>query len=245
MNPHGATALVTGAGRRIGAACARALAALGVRVAIHCRHSGADAGALCAEIRRQGGQAAVFEADLTDGDAAGALLDRVRERFGPVGILVNNAALFEPGTLLDTSLESWNRHLALNLTAPFLLTRAMARQQAALAEPKPGKIINIIDQRIGRPRPGHLAYTTAKSALWTLTRISARELAPAIQVNAIAPGPILPAPGADDAAFRQVAAATPLGRPGSPSDIAAALLFLLHQDFITGEMIHMDGGEHL
>ncbi len=248
MNPLGVTALVTGAGHRIGAACVRALAAAGGRLAIHRHRSGGAADRLCAAVCRQGGEAALFEADLTDAGRAAGLLDAVRDRLGPVHILVNNAAIFEPGGLRDTDLENWQRHLSLNLTAPFLLSRALARQldeEPPVLPDRPRKIINIIDQRIARPRPGHLAYTCAKSALWTLTRISAQELAPRVQVNAIAPGPILPAAGPPSENFQRVAAATPLGRPGAPSDIADTLLFLIHQDFITGEMIHVDGGEHL
>lgn len=242
MDPSGVTALLTGAGRRIGAACAEALAAQGARIAIHCHRSEADAESLCAAIRQRGGQAAWFCADLADAGQTSALLEQVCQHFGPVRILVNNAAIFQSGSLRTTSQEVWERHLAVNLTAPFLLMQAFAN---SLAPTLTGKIINLIDQRVVRPHSGQVAYTVAKSALWTLTRMAAVELAPTIQVNAIAPGPILPSAAATVGSFQQVAAATPLGRAGIPQDIADTLLFLVRQEFITGEMICVDGGEHL
>ncbi|MBF0162452.1 MAG: SDR family oxidoreductase [Magnetococcales bacterium] len=238
----GHTALVTGAGRRIGAACAEALAGAGARVAVHHQHSGAEAEALCQRITRQGGRAEPFAADLTEATRLPLLLAAVGQRLGRVTILVNNAAIFAPGTLRDTPLTAWQGMLATNLTAPFLLMQAFAQ---ALPPPATGVIINLVDQRVLRPSAGHLAYSVAKSALWQLTQQSALELAPHIRVNAIAPGPILAAAGAAGAAFPQIAAATPLQRPGSPQDIVDALLFLIGHAFITGEMICVDGGEHL
>ncbi len=242
MELAGTTALVTGAGQRIGAACAEALALAGAQVAIHTHRSHTMAGECCATIRRQGGRAEIFAADLSDGQQAVQLMEQVTARLGRVDILVNNAAVFQPGHLRDTPLTAWQAVMAINLTAPFLLMQAFAR---GLAPSGAGVIINLIDQRVARPRPGHLAYTVAKEALWTLTRITAVELAPTIRVNAIAPGPILPAAGMAGEAFQRVAAATPLGRAGSPQDIVDTLLFLVRHPFITGEMIFVDGGEHL
>ncbi|MEO5341528.1 MAG: SDR family oxidoreductase [Magnetococcus sp. MYC-9] len=236
------TALVTGAGQRIGAACAEALALAGARVAVHHHTSQAAAQALCAAIGRRGGRAEPFAADLADGAQAALLLERVAARLGPVQILVNNASLFQPGALRTTPLPAWHRMLEIHLTAPFLLMQSFA---AGLPASASGVIVNLIDQRIHRPRPGHLAYTVAKSALWSLTRIAAVELAPHIRVNAIAPGPILPAAGEAAESFQQVVAATPLRRPGAPQDIVDTLLFLVKHAFITGEMICVDGGEHL
>jgi NAD(P)-dependent dehydrogenase (short-subunit alcohol dehydrogenase family) len=244
----GTTALVTGAGQRIGAACAVALAQAGVRVAVHYHRSHAAAQSLCTTIRQQGGEAEPFCADLTDDQQAAPLLEQVNSQLGQVRILVNNASLFHPGRLRDTPLADWHALLAIHLTAPFLLMRAFA---AGLAADQAGVVINMIDQRVTRPRPGHLAYTIAKSGLWTLTRIAAMELAPAIRVNAIAPGPILPAMGEGltegeaAAQFARISAATPLGRAGSPQHIVDTLLFLVQHPFITGEMICVDGGEHL
>ena len=242
MDPSGVTALLTGSGRRIGAACATSLAAVGTRVAIHCHHSENEARTLCQTIRQQGGEADYFVADLEDTGQTENLIEQVQSRLGPVRILVNNASIFQPGELRTTSMAAWNRHLAINLTAPFLLMQSFAR---CLLPTMGGKVVNLIDQRVTRPRSGYVAYTVAKSALWTLTRMAAIELAPNIQVNAIAPGPILPAPEATFDAFQKIASATPLARSGSPQDIADTLLFLIHQEFITGEMICVDGGEHL
>lgn len=242
MDPSGVTALLTGSGHRIGAACAEALAAKGARVAIHYHRSEKDAESLCTAIRQRGGQAMLFPADLADAEQTSGLIEQVCRRLGSVRILVNNASIFHPGDMDTTCLEQWNQHLAINLTAPFLLMQAFSR---ALAPAATGTIINLIDQRITRPRPGHMAYTVAKSALWTLTRVAAMEMAPAVRVNAIAPGPILPSPGATEASFKRVAAAVPLGCSGTPADIAETLLFLVQHTFITGEMICVDGGEHL
>ncbi|MEO5362757.1 MAG: SDR family oxidoreductase [Magnetococcus sp. DMHC-8] len=238
----GCTALVTGAGQRIGAACAEALARAGARVAVHAHRSQGAARALCTAIERQGGRAELFVADLADPEEAARLLEQVAARMGVVTLLVNNAAVFPPGTLRDTPLAAWQAVLAVNLTAPFVLMQAFAR---GLPPPATGVIVNLLDQRIVRPRPGHLAYTVAKEALWTLTRLAAVELAPAVRVNAIAPGPILPAAGDGIEMFRRVAAATPLQRAGSPQDIVDTLFFLIRHTFITGEMICVDGGEHL
>ncbi|MBF0125854.1 MAG: SDR family oxidoreductase [Magnetococcales bacterium] len=238
------TALITGAGHRIGAACALALARQGIAVVIHYGSAREAARTLQQTIRTGGGEAHLLQGDLADAGETGRLLPQAEALLGGrvVEILVNNAAIFLPGTVRDGPLEVWNRHLDINLTAPFLLMQSFARR---LPPEGRGKIIQIIDQKGHRPRPGYAAYSAAKSALWTLTRLAALELAPAIQVNAIGPGPILPAPGASQAAFEGVAAATPAGRSGTPEEIGAALLFLLRHDFITGEMIRVDGGEHL
>ncbi|MBF0294220.1 MAG: SDR family oxidoreductase [Magnetococcales bacterium] len=238
------TALITGSGRRIGASCALALARLGSAVVIHCHGSHLEALALQRFIEAEGGTAGIIQADLADSHEVAALISRAEEVHGrgPVDILVNNAAVYQPGGVRDGSLATWNRHLAVNLTAPFLLMQSFARR---LPQGRPGHIIQIIDQHGHRPRPGFAAYSAAKSALWTLTRQAALELAPAIRVNAIGPGPILPAPDASRAEFDRIATATPLERSGSVDDIAAALRFLLENDFITGEMIRVDGGEHL
>ncbi|MEO5334350.1 MAG: SDR family oxidoreductase [Magnetococcus sp. YQC-5] len=244
MQLGNSTALITGAGRRIGAACAQALAREGVAVVIHYGTSHAEALALQQTLLAEGGEAHLLSADLVDPEQTSLLLQQAQEVLGgrAVNILVNNAAIFLPGTLREGSLEHWNRHLAINLTAPFLLMQAFARRLPAR---NPGKIIQLIDQYGDRPRPGYAAYSAAKSALWTLTRLAALELAPNIQVNAIGPGPILPAPGASAEGFERIVAATPLQRAGTLEDISAALLFLLRHDFITGEMICVDGGEHL
>ncbi|MBF0427384.1 MAG: SDR family oxidoreductase [Magnetococcales bacterium] len=244
MNPSHTTALITGAGRRIGAACAKRVAQHGTAVVIHYGTSHSEAKELQEEITNQGGEAHILQADLTDPEQTMALIPQAMALLNsrPIDILINNAAIFLPGSIQSTPIDLWNRHLAINLTAPFLLMQAFV---LALPPQRTGKIIQIIDQYGHRPRPGYAAYSAAKSALWTLTRQAALELAPRIQVNAIGPGPILPASGDSMKKFAQIAAATPSQRAGTLDDITAALFFLLHNDFITGEMIRVDGGEHL
>jgi NAD(P)-dependent dehydrogenase (short-subunit alcohol dehydrogenase family) len=239
MELTGLTALVTGAGQRIGAACIQALADKGVRIACHAHHSWQPAQEQCHRIQQQGGTAELFVADLAQEQSLQSLFEQVTERMGKVQILVNNAAIFQRSALTELALPHWQRMMAINLTAPMLLMQNFARQG------QPGVIINVLDQRIARPRPGHLAYTVAKSALWTLTQMAALELAPTIRVNAIAPGPILPAVGDSMEGFQRVGAATPLQRTGSAQDVVEALLFLLQQPFITGQLLFVDGGEHL
>ncbi|MBF0147563.1 MAG: SDR family oxidoreductase [Magnetococcales bacterium] len=242
MDLQGQLALVTGGGRRIGAACVRALSVAGARVVVHCHRSTEAAQRLCQELQATGGMAWTVMADLADEQAVEALIGRVGTEWGPVTILVNNAAIFEPATVIDTSRDHWNRHLAINLTAPFFLMSRFARQ---LPDEAVGKVINIIDQRVLRPAPGHVAYTAAKSALWALTRLAARELAPRIQVNAIGPGAILPAAGDDETVFDRLARSVPMGRAGRLEEVTEALLFLLRHDYVTGEMLCVDGGQHL
>ncbi|MBF0588459.1 MAG: SDR family oxidoreductase [Magnetococcales bacterium] len=249
-------ALVTGAGHRLGAAIALALAEAGAPVAIHYGRSDQEAEAVRQQILQKGGQAVTLQADLADPNDVDGLMERAADALeGTVRTLVNSAAIFQPGGVRDTTRKSWSRHLAINLTAPTRLMGAFARQfdpgpsPTTERAPHPprleGRIINIIDQRIRRPQPGHLAYSTAKAGLWHATQVAAAELAPTITVNAIGPGPILPAPGDPREKFEAIAAATPMQHPGSPNDITAALMFLLSQTYITGEMLCVDGGEHL
>lgn len=240
-----APVLITGAARRIGAAIARDLAAAGMPVALHYGASEQEALGLRDQIRADGGRAEILQADLADPEAAAELVPRAAEAVGPLKALVNNAAIFEPGNFLTTDPANWERHLAINLTAPFRLMQTFARALPEGGGEAEGAVVNLLDQRIGRPTPSHTAYAAAKSALWTLTQMGALELAPAIRVNGIGPGPILPAPGDSDKRFRDVAAATPLQRPGSPAEIARTARFLLESDFITGEFVRVDGGEHL
>ncbi|WP_130472707.1 SDR family NAD(P)-dependent oxidoreductase, partial [Candidatus Magnetaquicoccus inordinatus] len=203
MDLTGKCALVTGSGQRIGTACAQTLVQAGVRVAWHAHHSRQAAQQQCQQIRQQGGEVELFIADLADAEQTQGLFQEVNARMGEVQILVNNAAIFRPASLAGLTLTAWQEMLAINLTAPMLLMQQFARQCGKQS----GSIVNIVDQRIHRPRPGHVAYTLAKSALWTLTQIAAVELAPNIRVNAIAPGPILPAVDAAPMAFQAVVAA--------------------------------------
>ena len=232
------TVLVTGAARRIGRRFALACARAGAGVIIHHAHSDSDAESLRAEISGLGRQAWVLQADLSDSSQAESLIPLIN-RSTPIHFLINNAAIFEPLTLASTSLHDWNRHLALNLTAPFLLSQAFARQADEGA-----RIVNILDWRALRPVADHFPYTISKAALAAMTRSMAVALAPKITVNGLALGAILPP--SDENASPEIIKNVPLKRWANVGEIEQALLFLLTcPAYITGEIIHVDGGRHL
>ncbi len=235
-------ALVTGAARRIGRAIALDLARAGFAVAVHYRTSRADAEALAAEILGAGGKAVVFAADLAREAESAALVPRASAALGPLGILVNNASLFERDEALTATRTSWDAHLETNLRAPFVLSQAFARQLPAGGE---GLIVNIVDERVWNLTPHFTSYTLSKAGLWTLTQTLALALAPRIRVNAIGPGPVLPSPRQSEAQFARQVAAAPLGHGAGADEIAAAVRFLAAQRSITGQMIALDGGQHL
>jgi NAD(P)-dependent dehydrogenase (short-subunit alcohol dehydrogenase family) len=235
-------ALVTGAARRIGAALARDLAAQGWAVAVHYGSSGAEAEALCAEIAAAGGRAVALQAELAEEAALAPLVARAAAALGPLGLLVNNAAIFEFDDAASCDRASWDAHLDTNLRAPFVLTQAFA---AALPQEARGLVVNILDTRVWNLAPGYLSYTLSKAGLWTLTQTLAQALAPRIRVNAIGLGPTLPSQGQSDADFAARSAALPLGAGAGMAEIAAALRFLLAAGSVTGQMIGLDGGDHL
>jgi len=236
------TALVTGAAHRIGRAIALALAGDGYAVALHYHGSRDAAGAAADEIAASGGRAVPVRADLArEGDTA-TLVDRAAEALGPVQVLVNNAAVFERDEVANATRESWDRHMETNLRAPFVLMQRMAR---LLPPDATGNVINLIDQRVWNLTPHFVSYTLSKAGLWTLTRTMAQALAPRIRVNAIGPGPTLPSPRQTETQFARQKAATPLGRGTSPEEIAAAVRFILAAPALTGQMIALDGGQHL
>ncbi len=245
------TALVTGAGRRIGRGMALYLAARGYDLAVHYAGSGAGAAAVVAEARALGRRAEAFQADLLDEAACEALIPRVTAVLGPLTLLVNNASIFEEDSLLTATRDSWDRHIGSNLRAPFVLTQGFARQcPAPVSDPAGetlarGLVVNMIDQRIWNPGPDHTSYTIAKTGLWALTRSAAQGLAPAIRVNAIGPGPTLIGPGQSAEAFAAERAGTILQRGVNEGDITAALGFLIDSPAVTGQMIAVDGGQHL
>lgn len=236
------TALVTGAARRIGRALALALARDGYAVALHCHSSRGDAEALAAEIAALGGRAAVLPADLGREDEVATLVPRAAQLLGPLGVLVNNASVFERDEALSATRASWDAHLEANLRAPFVLSQAMARGLPADAE---GVIVNLIDQRVWNLTPHFVSYTVSKTGLWTLTRTLALAFAPRIRVNAIGPGPTLPSPRQTDEQFQRQVASVPLQRGPSLDEMAAALRFILAARSLTGQMIALDGGQHL
>ncbi|GBR28199.1 short chain dehydrogenase [Kozakia baliensis NRIC 0488] len=232
-------ALVTGGAKRIGRAMVEALAAQGFAVAIHYRSSRKEAEALLADI---GGRGCVVEADLAQEAEVLSLAATVERELGPMGVLVNNASVFERDEWNDTTRESWDRHLEPNLRAPFVLTQAFAN---SLPKEAHGMVLNILDQRVWNLTPHFISYTVSKSALWTLTQSLALALAPRIRVNAIGPGPVLPAPGQSDAHFNTMRDKTPLGIGATPEEIARAALSLLCLPSVTGQMVALDGGQHL
>ncbi len=245
MNPapaplKGKNILITGAARRIGRALALAVARAGGNVVIHHGHSPREADALQREIAALGPRAVVLQADLNEPDQAEALIARANEAM-PLYALVNNAAIFENLNLAATNLDAWERHLRINLTAPFLLCKAFA---AALPTGDPGRILNLLDWRALRPGADHLPYTISKAGLAALTRSLAIELAPRIIVNALALGAILPP--SDGRAKRGILRSVPAGRWGELEEVEKAAIFLLSGPaYITGEIIHVDGGRHL
>lgn len=235
-------ALVTGAARRIGAALARDLAAAGWAVAVHYHESEAPARQLCAEIAAAGGRAVPLAADLRDEAALARLVAEAGAALGPLGLLVNNASIFEFDDHESCDRESWDAHLDTNLRAPFVLTQHFARALPAEAR---GLVVNVIDTRVWNLAPGYLSYTLSKSGLWTLTHTLAQALAPRIRVNALGPGPTLPSKGQSEADFAARRAALPLGDGASLAEICAALRFLIAAPSVTGQMIGLDGGDHL
>ncbi len=235
-------ALVTGGARRIGAAIAEALAQAGFDVALHYRSDRDAAEATAAVLRGSGRRAVTLQSDLSDEAGVTALLPRAEEALGPIGVLVNNASAFERDEWHDATRASWDAHLEPNLRAPFVLMQDFAARLPADAE---GAVINMLDERVWSLTPHFVSYTVSKAALWTLTQTMALALAPRIRVNGIGPGPALPSPRQSAAQFARQCASTPLGRGTSPAEIAAAALAILSLPSMTGQMIALDGGQHL
>jgi NAD(P)-dependent dehydrogenase (short-subunit alcohol dehydrogenase family) len=237
-------ALVTGGARRLGRTLALALAEAGFDLAVHYGGSAAEAEATAAEIRALGRRAAILPADLgQEAEVAGLVPAAVAALGGgPLGVLVNNASRFERDEWQDATRESWDRHIEPNLRAPFLLTQSFARALPAEAE---GVVINMLDQRVWSLTPHFLSYTVSKAGLWALTRQFALALAPRIRVNAIGPGPALPSARQTPDQFARQCASTPLHRGTGPEEVARAALAILSLPAMTGQMIALDGGQHL
>jgi pteridine reductase len=242
MEIDGKVAIVTGGAVRLGKALTLALAEQGARLVIHYRSSVGPAQATVRQIEALGGEALAVQADLSQSGQAASIVERAAAHFGQVDILVNSAAIFEPGNWDDTTQANWDLHFAINLRSPFFLSQAFA---AHVGRERAGHVVNIADWRGVRPGTDHVAYTLTKAALVAMTQILAQALAPNIQVNAIAPGMILPPPGKDQADLERWARRIPAQRIGSPEEIARALIFLLRSDFVTGELIFVTGGQHL
>jgi NAD(P)-dependent dehydrogenase (short-subunit alcohol dehydrogenase family) len=235
-------ALVTGGAQRIGRAIALALAQAGYTVALQARQSRQQADRLAAEIVAAGGRGAVVMADLADHADVLRLVPAAAAAVGPLTLLVNNAAEFEPDEIGALDSARFDRHFAVNLRAPIFLAEAFAAQLPAGAE---GAVVNLLDQRVLKPTPRFFSYGLTKSALHVATTTLAQALAPHIRVNAVAPGPILPSARQDDAAFARQVQALPLDRGPSPQDVADAVLYLAAARSVTGVTIAVDGGQHL
>ncbi|WP_378952810.1 SDR family oxidoreductase [Mesorhizobium sp. ANAO-SY3R2] len=235
-------ALVTGGAKRIGRAIVEDLAEHGFGVAIHCNHARAEADELAAAIRAAGGRAAVVEADLADMDAVDRIIGAATAALGPIGLLVNNASVFEADSVTDFDWDTWDRHFALHVKAPALLARHFA---VALPEEAHGLIVNMIDQRVLKPTPHYFSYALSKSALWTATRTMAQALAPRIRVNAIGPGPTLPNSRQDDAAFAAQLDGLILKHGPALAEFGSTIRYLWEARSVTGQMIALDGGQHL
>jgi len=242
MELNGRVVLVTGAARRVGRAIALRLADAGCRLGVHYLRSEREAQALAGECRAAGTEAEVFAADLADAEAVRRLPEQVLSRFGRLDVLINSASVFERMTLDEFDEFEWERTLAINLTAPMLLTYA-AREALRAAG---GRVINLCDAALVRPAPDRLAYVVSKGALQTLTRALSRALAPTVNVVGIAPGAVAWPESYDEATRVRLTRSIPLGRVGAPEDVAAAVHFVLSAgDYITGSIIPVDGGRHL
>ncbi|MBI5095044.1 MAG: SDR family oxidoreductase [Candidatus Hydrogenedentes bacterium] len=235
----GKTALVTGAAKRIGHAVALELARNGVNVVVHYRHSSEYALETADAIRATGVRTWTLSADLADPDAAAGLMSRAVKTAGPIDILVNSASAFPEDTLRDFSLDRLRQSIAVNAFAPLVLSRRFASQD------REGAIINFLDARMNDYDRGHVSYQLAKQMLASLTGMMANEFAPAIRVNAVAPGLVLPPEGKDDAYLHSLAHTNPLNAVGTVAEVTDAVLFLLRSPFVTGQVIYVDGGRHL
>ncbi|MEL6121158.1 MAG: SDR family oxidoreductase [Pseudomonadota bacterium] len=247
-----ARALVTGAGKRLGRAMALELAGHGYDVAVHYASSREGADAAVAEIKDMGRAAVALQADLLNEDEMQALLPRAAEALGgPITVLINNASVFEYDNIESATRESWDRHLESNLRAPFVLTQALAAQAPEAVIDAGGEpvaqslVINMLDQRIRKLTPEFMSYTIAKMGLWALTRTAAQALAPAVRVNGIGPGPTLRGGRQSEAHFARQRGATVLNRGSDLDDICAALVYYLSAKTVTGQVICVDGGQHL
>lgn len=241
-NQHLKTALITGAARRIGRAIALDLARTGHAIAVHYRRSKVQAEELASEIVKNGGRAVALQADLAKFDELHQLIEACASKLGPPACLINNASEFMLDGIENLDEATWNLHQDINLKAPVFLAQAMVRH---LPDGVEGNVINIIDQRVWKLTPDFFSYTISKAGLWTATRTLAQALAPRVRVNAIGPGPVFQSVHQKASDFAAEQASTLLKRGPTTAEIAAAVQFILSTPSMTGQMIALDGGQHL
>jgi NAD(P)-dependent dehydrogenase (short-subunit alcohol dehydrogenase family) len=235
-------ALVTGGAVRLGRAICLALARAGFDLAVHCRDSQQEAMETVASIRALGRRAVILTADLADEPEVSSLVPAAAEALGPVGVLVNNASVFDRDEWHSADRASWDRHMQPNLRAPMVLMQHFAQALPADAE---GVVINMLDQRVWSITPHFVSYTVSKAGLWALTQAMALALAPRIRVNGIGPGPALPSARQTPAQFARQTASVPLRHGTTPEEVGNAVLAILALPAMTGQMIALDGGQHL
>lgn len=239
-------AIVTGGARRVGKAIALELARRGVHILVHYGGSAQAATETVREIKSLGVDAYPVQGDLSKPEGVEAIFTALREDFGRLNILVNSAANFQQRNLLEVTLADWQETLNINLTAPFLTTQAAAAFMHQ-NDPSGGVIINILDKGAVQPWPRYPHHSVSKAGLWMLTQVSAASLAPEIRVNAVMPGPVMKTEGVNmtDAEWEKIGKTTALQRTGTPEDVARAVAYLASEDWITGTVIHVNGGEHI
>jgi pteridine reductase len=232
-------ALVTGGGKRIGRTLCLRLADTGYDIAVHYGRSEEEAAEVCERVRERGRRCDIFQADLSDRHETGTLISRVKADMPDLQVLVNSASIFERSPFLETEDQLLDRQWEINFRAPFMLTRDFARLCGQ------GCVVNLLDTKINRVLTRYFAYSLTKKALADFTRMAAKELAPSIRVNGVAPGLILPSASMSKEEFEDLGSRLPLKRTGHPDFIADAVEFLVTHPFITGEILNVDGGEHL
>jgi len=233
------TVLITGSAKRIGRTLAIGLAHDGYGIALHYRSSKKDAEAARLEIQDFGGRCELFQADLSQSNDVHQLIPRVVKTCPDLTILINNASLFQCKTFFETDENVFDAHFDLNFKAPFFLTQQFSQSV------KKGQVIHLLDTKINKHSQYYFAYTLTKKVLYEFTKMAAKELGPHIRVNSVAPGLILPSKSMSEDEFEKLGKRIPLQTTGRPEDILSAVRFLIHHPFITGECIHVDGGEHL